>query len=127
MPALEALQDRYRDHGLTVVNLSDEPAKVVKEWLAENPSTMLHGHVEGFEFLLGSPPVEGVDRNLGVRPVYVVVDGEGIVRAIRVGSVKSVKIGQDSSEVVEEGEPEHHAAAWVKPYLTPPGGIGESD
>ena len=118
MPALEALQERYRDRGLTIVNLSDEPPEVVREWLADNPSTMLHGRVDGFEFLLGTPPVEGVDRSLGVRPVYVVVDREGIVRVIRVGSVKSVKIVQDSSQqVVEESEPEHAAAAWVKPFL----------
>ena len=111
MPALEALQDRYRDRGLTIVNLSDEPATVVSEWLQENPSKMLHGRVDGFEFLLGTPPVEGVDRNLGVRPVYVVVNRQGIVRVIRVGSVKAVH----GPEAVEEGE--HHAAAWVKHYL----------
>ncbi|MDE0421704.1 MAG: TlpA disulfide reductase family protein [Gammaproteobacteria bacterium] len=113
MPALESLQDRYRHRGLTIVNLSDEPAKVVSEWLAENPSKMLHGRVDGFEFLLGTPPVEGIDRNLGVRPVYVVVDRQGIVRVIRVGSVKAV----DGPEAAEDGEDEHHAAAWVKPYL----------
>lgn len=115
MPALEALQDRYRDRGLTVVNLSDERARVLRRWLSKNPPTMLHGRVDGFEFLLGDPPLAGVKRNLGVRPVYVVVDREGIVRDIRVGAPKVVLLG---SKAVDE-KSEHHAAAWVKPYLVP--------
>ena len=115
MPALEALQDRYRDQGLTVVNLSDERVRVLRRWLSENPTTMLHGRVDGFEFLLGDPPVEGVPRDLGVRPVYVVVDREGIVRDVRVGSAKVVALG--GRKEVRDDESEHHAAAWVKPYL----------
>jgi len=114
MPALEALQERYRDQGLTVVNLSDEPARVWRDWLAENGSTMLHGRVDGFGFLLGDPPVEGVDPDLGVRPVYVVVDREGIVRNVRIGSVKVGIVGKDGEA---EDESEHQAAVWVKPYL----------
>lgn len=117
MPALEALQDRYRDRGLTVVNLSDERARVLRRWLATNPSTMVHGRVDGFEFLLGHPPVEGVEPDLGVRPVYVVVDQEGIVRGIHVGARKVVPVG---TSAVGDDEPEHYAAAWVTPYLTPP-------
>ena len=115
MPALEQLQDRYRDRGLTVVNLSDEPADAIRDWLSENGSTMLHGRVDGFEFLLGGPPAEGVDRNLGVRPVYVVVDREGIVREARVGFVKILDPG--TMNAVPEGESEHHTTALVEPYL----------
>ena len=115
MPALEQLQDRYRDRGLTVVNLSDEPADVIRDWLSENGSTMLHGRVDGFEFLLGGPPAEGVDRNLGVRPVYVVVDREGIVREARVGFVKILDPG--TMNAVPEDESEHHTRALVEPYL----------
>ncbi len=115
MPALEKLQDRYRDRGLTVVNLSDESADVIQDWLSDNGSSMLHGRVDGFEFLLGDPPAEGVNRSLGVRPVYVIVDREGIVREVRVGVVK--RLGGDTTNVAPGGESEHHAAAWVEPYL----------
>lgn len=72
-----------------VVNLSDEPADVLRDWLSENPSTMLHGRVARFDFLPDEALPEGANRNLGVRPIYVVADREGIVRAIRVGSVKT--------------------------------------
>ena len=115
MPALEQLQDRYRDRGLTVVNLSDEPADVIRDWLSENGSTMLYGRVDGFEFLLGDASAEGVDRNLGVRPVYVVVDREGIVREARIGFVKTLDPG--TMNAVPEGESEHHTTALVEPYL----------
>ena len=69
MPALEALQDRYADSGLTIVNLSDESVDVIRDWLSENPSTMVHGRADAFEFLLGDSPPDGVDRALGSRPV----------------------------------------------------------
>ena len=108
MPALQQLQDSHGDRGLTVVNLSDEPVGVLRDWLSENPSTMLHGRVDRFDFLLGDALPEGANRNLGVRPVYVIVDREGIVRAIRVGSVKTH---------APEGTLEHPGAVWVKPYL----------
>ena len=81
----------------------------------EYHDAVLHGRVDGFEFLLGDPPVEGVPRDLGVRPVYVVVDREGIVRDVRVGSPKVVALG--GRKEVRDDESEHHAAAWVKPYL----------
>lgn len=108
MPALEALQDRYRDSGLTVVNLSDEPGDTIRDWLSENPSTMVHGQVDAFGFLLGNSPPEGVDRSLGSRPVYVVVDREGTVQKINVGFVKTTG---------PEGESDHYAAEWLRPYF----------
>lgn len=108
MPALEALQDRYRDNGLTVINLSDETRNVIRDWLLENPTRMVHGHVDAFGFLLGDPPPEGVDRSLGSRPVYVVADRKGTVQKINVGLVKMTG---------PEGESEHYAAEWLRPYL----------
>ena len=112
MPALEALQERYADSGLTIVNLSDESTDVIREWLSENPSTMVHGRVNAFGFLLGDPPPEGVDRTLGVRPVYVVVDREAVVREVRQGFVESAAPGADSPD-----EPEHFTSKLLKPYL----------
>ena len=108
MPALEALQDRYLDSGLTVVNLSDEYGDTIRDWLSENPTRMVHGRMGGFGFLLGDPPPEGVDRSLGARPVYVVVDREGTVQRINVGFVKITG---------PEGESEHYAAKWLRPYF----------
>ena len=115
MPALEKLQDRYRERGLTVVNLSDEPAEVIRDWLSDNGTRMLHGRVDGFEFLVGDPPVEGVDRSLGVRPVYVIVDREGIVRQIRAGVV--IKRDAGTNDAIPRGESEHHATDWVERFL----------
>ena len=112
MPALEALQDRYADSGLTVVNLSDESADAIRDWLSENPSTMVHGRVDAFEFLLGDPPPEDADRTLGTRPVYVVVDREVIVREVRQGFVESDAPGAGSPD-----ESEHFTAELLKPYL----------
>lgn len=115
MPALEALQARYREGGLTVVNLSDEPADVLRDWLSENPSTMVHGRVDAFEFLLGDPPPDGVDGSLGSRPVYVVVDRDAVVRTIRQGFVKSSVSGATNAESPDE--PEHFVADLVRPHL----------
>ena len=108
MPALEALQDRYHENGLTVVNLSDESGDVIRDWLSENPTTMVHGRVDAFGFLLGDSPPEGVDHSLGSRPVYVVVDRQGTVQKINVGFVKITG---------PEGESEHYAVEWLRPYF----------
>ena len=115
MPTLEALQDRYRESGLTVVNLSDEAADVLRDWLSANPSTLVHGRVDAFAFLLGDPPPDGVDGSLGSRPVYVVVDRDAVVRTIRQGFVKSSVSGATNAESPDE--PEHFVADLVRPHL----------
>ena len=125
MPALQKLQDRYRGHGLTVINLSDEPADVIRDWVSENPSTMVHGRVDGFEILVGDSPPEGVDRGLGSRPVYVIVDREGIARNVGVGFRDERGFG--TPKAVPEGESEHPAAAWLKPYLPTFSGSGTAN
>ena len=83
MPALEALQAQYRDRGLTVLNVSDEPAEVLLEWLEENPSSMLHGRRDDMGFLTG--PEAGQPAAIP-RPVYLVLDREGAVRGVQVGA-----------------------------------------
>ena len=115
MPALEALQDRYADSGLTIVNLSDESVDVIRAWLSENPSTMVHGRVDAFDFLLGDSPPDGVDRALGSRPVYVVVDREAVVREIRQGFVETRVPGATNADSPDE--PEHFTADLLEPYL----------
>ena len=115
MPALEALQDRYGDRGLIVINLSDESADVIRDWLSDNPSTMVHGRVDAFGFLLGDAPPDEVDRSLGTRPVYVVVDRDAIVRTVRQGFVE--RGVPDASNEEAPGEPEHFIADLIKPHL----------
>lgn len=119
MPALEALQDRYGDSGLIVINLSDESADVIRDWLSENPTTMVHGRADAFEFLLGDAPPDEVDRSLGTRPVYVVVDRDGIVRTIRQGFVE--RPVPDAANAEAPGEPEHFIVDLIKPQLGPDG------
>ncbi len=119
MPALEALQDRYGDRGLTVINLSDESPDVIRDWLSNNPSTMVHGRVDAFEFLLGDPPPDDVDRSLGSRPVYVVIDQDLIVRTVRQGFVESPV--PDATNADAPDGPEHFIVDLIKPHLAPDG------
>ena len=73
------------DQGLLVINLSDESsADVVENWLAANPTDMMHGRVENFAFIAGDTDTDDHDM-LRVRPVYIILDREGNVRAQRVG------------------------------------------
>ena len=98
MPGLEALQATNRDRGLTIVNVSDEPAWVLREWLEQNPSAMLHGRRDDLSFLAGP----GMDRRAGVpRPVYLVLDREGAVREVRVGAMAPDGSVQELSVLVE--------------------------
>ena len=63
----------------------------------------------------GDAPPEGVDRSLVVRPVYVIVDREGIVREVRAGVVKTV--GPSAGTEVSDGIPEHHLEVRLQPRL----------
>ena len=118
MPSLEALQDRYRDRGFTVVHLSDEPAEVIREWLSANPTEMVHGRVDDFGFLLGASQ-GAAEHKVGVRPVYVILDREGIARDHRVGaSGVQLKIVSGEEGTVQSGTVrEGYLSEWVKPYL----------
>lgn len=89
MAGLEALQASHRDRGLVIVNVSDEPAPVQLEWLAQNASAMLYGRRDDLSFLAGP----GRGRPAGVpRPMYLVLDRAGGVREVQVGVV----VGMDA-------------------------------
>lgn len=87
MPGLEAMQERYRHRGLTILNVSDEPADILLDWLEQNPSAMLHARRSKMSFLAGP----GADARAGVpRPVYLVLDRAGVVRVVLVGAMSAV-------------------------------------
>jgi len=84
MPGLQDMQDRYRHRGLTILNVSDEPADVLLDWLDKNASAMLHARRSNMGFLAGP----GADARAGVpRPVYLVLDRAGVVREVMVGAM----------------------------------------
>ena len=96
MPGLEAMQERHRDRGLTVLNVSDEPADVQLAWLEKNPSAMLHARRSDLRFLAGP----GADTRSGVpRPVYLVLDRAGAVREVQVGIVAPMGAEQPDGSV----------------------------
>ena len=98
MPGLEALQATNRDRGLTIVNVSDEPAGVLREWLEQKPSGMLHGRRDDLSFLAGPR----MDPRAGVpRPVYLVLDRGGAVRGTRVGTLAPGASVRDLTALVE--------------------------
>lgn len=102
MPKLEALEDAHER--LKVVNLSDEPADVIKAWLAENPTKMLHGRRDDFAFLAGNDAPSPDGPVVTVRPVHLVLDGYATVLEAGAGG------GEGSSA-------SNHLAEMVEPYL----------
>ncbi|MCY3811826.1 MAG: TlpA disulfide reductase family protein [Gammaproteobacteria bacterium] len=102
MPILEALESAHA--GLRVVNLSDEPAAVINEWLAENPTGMLHGRRDDFAFLAGDGTASPDGSVVAVRPVHLVLDREAVV--LEVGTR-----GATGSSAP------NHLAELVEPYL----------
>ena len=51
MAGLEAMQEKYRHRGLTILNVSDEPADILLDWLEKNPTEMLHARRSAMGFL----------------------------------------------------------------------------
>lgn len=91
MPGLEAMQEKYRHRGLTILNLSDEPADILLDWLEKNPTAMLHARRSAMGFLAGPE----ADARGGVpRPVYLVLDRAGAVQEVMVGAMSRVGGGK---------------------------------
>ncbi len=74
LPDLDRLQETYRDRGLVVLQISDEPRETLNRFLEESPMTTEHGYVERFPWPAGG------------RPTTFVVDREGIVRKAILGA-----------------------------------------
>ncbi len=74
LPDLDRLQATYRDRGLVVLQISDEPRETLTSFLEESPMTTEHGYVESFPW-----PAAG-------RPTTFVIDREGVVRKAFLGA-----------------------------------------
>ena len=99
MPILEALEGAHE--GLKVVNLSDEPADVIKAWLAENPTGMLHGRRDDFAFLAGDAAPSPDGPVVAVRPVHLVLDGDATVLEAGAGGATGSSASSHLAELVE--------------------------
>ena len=81
------LGQTFRDISFTILNVSDEPADILLDWLEKNPSAMLHARRSAMGFLAGPE----ADARAGVpRPVYLVLDRAGAVREVMVGAMSRV-------------------------------------
>ncbi len=74
LPDLDQLQETYRDRGLVVLQISDEPRETLASFLEESPMTTEHGYVERFPWPAGG------------RPTTYVIDREGVVRKAFLGA-----------------------------------------
>lgn len=73
MPELDKLQQTYRDRGLVVLQISDEPREVLEEFLAGSPMSTEHGF---------APELPLPEAGL---PTTFVIDRDGIVRNVILG------------------------------------------
>ena len=73
LPDLDRLQRTYGERGLVVLQLSDEPPQVLREFLATSPTSTEHGFVDEMPL-----PEAG-------RPTTYVVDRDGVVRRVILG------------------------------------------
>ncbi len=73
LPDLDRLQRTYRDRGLVVLQISDEPRQVLEEFLADSPMSTEHGFVAELPL-----PEAGL-------PTTFVVDRQGVVRNVILG------------------------------------------
>lgn len=75
MPDLNRLQQEYRDRGVTVVTVSDEPREVIEGFAKEQPFATMNVFTKSIGWLNGPG-----------RPLTVVIDREGTVRDLFVGA-----------------------------------------
>lgn len=74
MPALDRLQTSYRDRGLVVLHLSEEPSATIADYLRASPMSTRHGVAH---------PLPWPSYAL---PTTFLVDREGVIRRIMVGA-----------------------------------------
>lgn len=73
MPDLDRLQQQYRDQGLVVLQISNEPRDTITGYLEKQPMTTTHGYVANFPW-----PIAAF-------PTTYIVDREGVIRQSMVG------------------------------------------
>ena len=79
LPELNRLQVDYRDEGLIVLNLSDEPREDLLTYQSELPLETMSGYVDPATL------PEPLRRNFQVRPTSFVIDREGVLRESALG------------------------------------------
>lgn len=70
MPSLERLQEAYKDRGLVVITLSDEPRESLRKFFQKHPVDLLCGYTDSFDWL----------KIEDFRPLTLVIDRNGILR-----------------------------------------------
>ena len=75
MPTLSRLQAAYKDRGLVVVTLSDEPRERLQHFLKKHPIEVLSGYTPSFEWL----------KIENFRPITRIIDRDGILRKHFIG------------------------------------------
>lgn len=70
MPTLDRLQASYKDDGLVVITLSDEPRERLQEYFERHPVELLNGYTSSFEWL----------KIEAFRPITLIIDRNGILR-----------------------------------------------
>ena len=70
LPTLARLQSTYKDRGLVVLALSDEPAAKVQAFLKRHPVELTSGYLESIEWL----------KLEEFRPFTLIIDRQGILR-----------------------------------------------
>ncbi len=70
MPTLDRLQASYKDRGLVVITLSDEPQERLQAYMQRHPMELLSGYTSSFEWL----------KIETFRPFTLIIDRKGILR-----------------------------------------------
>ena len=70
MPALDRLQAEYKDRGVVVIALSDEPREILQAYFEKHPVELISGYISSLEWL----DVESF------RPLTLIIDRKGRLR-----------------------------------------------
>lgn len=70
MPTLDRLQASYKDRGLVVITLSDEPRKRLQEYFEKHPVGLVSGYTSSFKWI----------KIETFRPFTLIIDRKGILR-----------------------------------------------
>ena len=75
MPELNRLQEAYRDRGVVVLTVSDEPRETLQAYAKQQPLSTLNVYAESLGWL-----------DVAGRPISFVIDRDGTVREMFVGA-----------------------------------------
>lgn len=81
LPDLNRLQDSYRDRGLIVLNISDEPRTDIQQFASTRPMRTVSGYLED-PTTFPAPYLHGFQA----RPTTFIIDREGVIQAYTIGA-----------------------------------------